>query len=228
MTNVAVISFPGSNCDRDIITAVNHITGIQPTQYWHKETSMEKHDLVILPGGFSFGDYLRCGAIAARSPIMDEVMEHVWRGGFVLGICNGFQILTEAGILPGTLMRNKQLQFVCRDVTLSLHHSQSNAILGQCDDNRQLVIPVAHNEGNYFADPDTLKKITDKEQIVLTYTNTGAANYNPNGAIDDIAGVTSDNGRVLGMMPHPERKAEVIHGGVDGHYLLTSIIEAAS
>lgn len=228
MANVAVISFPGSNCDRDIITAVKHITGTDPAQYWHKETSMDKHDLVILPGGFSFGDYLRCGAIAARSPIMDEVMEHVWRGGYVLGICNGFQILTEAGILPGTLMRNKQLQFVCRDVMLTIQHTESNAILAECEEQMQLQIPVAHNEGNYFADPDTLKKMADKGQIAVTYTNTGAENYNPNGAINDIAGVTSENGRVLGLMPHPERKAEDIHGGNDGRLLLASIIEAAS
>lgn len=227
MANVAVISFPGSNCDRDIITAVSHITGTKPSQYWHKETSMNKHDLVILPGGFSFGDYLRCGAIAARSPIMDEVMEHVWRGGFVLGICNGFQILTEAGILPGTLMRNKQLKFVCRDVTLTVHHTNSNAILGGCSESMQLQIPVAHNEGNYFADPETLDKITDKGQIALTYTDTGEVDYNPNGAIADIAGVTSENGRILGLMPHPERKAEEIHGGLDGRILLSSIIEAA-
>ena len=228
MARIAVISFPGSNCDRDIITAIRDITGTEPNQFWHKESTMPRQDLVILPGGFSFGDYLRCGAIAARSPIMDEVLEHAWRGGYILGICNGFQILTEADLLPGTLMRNRGLRFVCRDVVLETHNSD-NAILTGLNVGQKLRIPVAHNEGNYFADAATLKKIKDKGQIAFTYSGADQdPNYNPNGAIDDIAGIVSENGRVLGLMPHPERKADPIHGGLDGRLLLKSVIEAAS
>ena len=225
--NISVITFPGSNCDRDVITAAAEITGKQPTAVWHKDTNLGNPDLVIIPGGFSFGDYLRCGAIASKSPAMDEVIEHSLRGGMVMGICNGFQVLVETGLLPGALIRNKGLKFVCRDTNLKTHQHGKDIMAG-FQDGEEMVIPVAHNEGQYFADDDTLKRIQDNGQIAFTYTPMGdEKDYNPNGAALDIAGITSENGRVLGMMPHPERKMSDTVGGADGRRLLTAIIEAS-
>lgn len=225
--NVAVITFPGSNCDRDIITAVTAITGKAPALIWHKDRDIGSPDLVLVPGGFSFGDYLRCGAIAAQSPAMDEVFEFALRGGMVMGICNGFQILIETGLLPGALIRNKGLKFVCRNTALRTHQS-GKPIMAGLEDGRKLVIPVAHNEGQFYADDDTLKKIEDNGQIAFTYTPMdGEADYNPNGAALDIAGITSENGRVLGLMPHPERMMSAAVGGADGRVMLSAIIEAS-
>ena len=225
--NISVITFPGSNCDRDVITAAAEITGKQPTAVWHKDTDLGNPDLVIIPGGFSFGDYLRCGAIASKSPAMDEVIEHSLRGGMVMGICNGFQVLVETGLLPGALIRNKGLKFVCRDTNLKTHQSGKDIMAG-FNDGQEMIIPVAHNEGQFYADDDTLKRIQDNGQIAFTYTPINDEdNYNPNGAALDIAGITSENGRVLGMMPHPERKMSATVGGADGRRLLTAIIEAS-
>ncbi|MCE2517337.1 MAG: phosphoribosylformylglycinamidine synthase subunit PurQ [Alphaproteobacteria bacterium] len=225
--NVAVITFPGSNCDRDIITAVTDITGKAPSLIWHKDRDIGSPDLVLVPGGFSFGDYLRCGAIAAQSPAMDEVFEFARRGGMVMGICNGFQILIETGLLPGALIRNKGLKFVCRNTALNTHQS-GKPIMAGLEDGQKLIIPVAHNEGQFYADDDTLKKIEDNGQIAFTYTPmNGEADYNPNGAALDIAGITSENGRVLGLMPHPERMMSAAVGGSDGRIMLRAIIEAS-
>ena len=225
--NISVITFPGSNCDRDVITAAAEITGKQPTAVWHKDTDLGNPDLVIIPGGFSFGDYLRCGAIASKSRAMDEVIEHSLRGGMVMGICNGFQVLVETGLLPGALIRNKGLKFVCRDTNLKTHQSGKDIMAG-FKDGEEMIIPVAHNEGQFYADDDTLKRIQDNGQIAFTYAPiNGEDDYNPNGAALDIAGITSENGRVLGMMPHPERKMSATVGGADGRRLLTAIIEAS-
>ena len=233
MPSIAVIRFPGSNCDRDIITGVASITGTKPSEVWYKDTDIARHDLIILPGGFSFGDYLRGGAIAARAPIMDEIQDHVWRGGYVLGICNGFQILTESALLPGALMRNVGLKYVCRDVVIKAHHAD-DGLLSAFKDGQSFRMPVAHNEGNYYADEETLARLKDKGQIAFTYTaGIGGDKHidaNPNGAIEDIAGIVSENGRVLGMMPHPERNIDPIHGGggQDGRQLLKNLIEAVA
>lgn len=224
--DIAVISFPGSNCDRDIITAVESITGRLPSLIWHKDSDIGKPDLVMVPGGFSFGDYLRCGAIAARSPAMDAVYEYALSGGMVMGICNGFQILIECGLLPGALIRNKGLKFVCRNTTLKTHQT-GKAIMGRLEDGEELVIPVAHNEGQFFADDDTLARLEGNGQIAFTYSGAaGDDDYNPNGSALDIAGITSENGRVLGLMPHPERMMSDAVGGTDGRRMLTAIIEA--
>ncbi|XDZ64650.1 phosphoribosylformylglycinamidine synthase subunit PurQ [Alphaproteobacteria bacterium LSUCC0684] len=224
--DIVVITFPGSNCDRDIITAAASITGHQPRVIWHKDSEIGKPDLVLVPGGFSFGDYLRCGAIAARSAAMESVYEHALRGGMVMGICNGFQILIETGLLPGALIRNKGLKFVCRDTVLRVHQSDK-PIMGELKDGAELVIPVAHNEGQFFADEETLRRIEDNGQIAFTYAPAGSkGDYNPNGSALDIAGITSENGKVLGLMPHPERRMSAEVGGADGRTMLTRIFEA--
>jgi len=224
--DIAVITFPGSNCDRDIITAAASITGRHPRVIWHKDSDIGRPDLVLVPGGFSFGDYLRCGAIAARSPAMDSVYEHALRGGMVMGICNGFQILIETGLLPGALIRNKGLKFVCRNTTLRVHQS-GKAIMSGLEDQAELIIPVAHNEGQFFADDETLRRIKGNGQIAFTYAPTTAAGeFNPNGSALDIAGITSENGKVLGLMPHPERRMSAEVGGADGRTMLTAIFEA--
>jgi phosphoribosylformylglycinamidine synthase len=224
--DIAVITFPGSNCDRDIITAAASITGQQPRVIWHKDSDIGKPDLVLVPGGFSFGDYLRCGAIAARSPAMDSVYEHALRGGMVMGICNGFQILIETGLLPGALIRNKGLKFVCRNTVLRVHNTEK-PVMSKLESGAELVIPVAHNEGQYFADDETLRRLQGNGQIAFTYTTGGShAEYNPNGSALDIAGITSENGKVLGLMPHPERRMSSEVGGSDGRIMLTAIFEA--
>ena len=226
--DVAVITFPGSNCDRDIITAVEAVTGRPPTVFWHKESDIGKPDLVLVPGGFSFGDYLRCGAIAARSPAMDAVHDHVLKGGMVMGICNGFQILIEGGLLPGALIRNRGLKFVCRNTRLRVHQS-GKPIMGDLADGEEMTVPVAHIDGQFFADDDTLKRLGDSGQIAFTYTAIdGEADYNPNGSALDIAGITSENGRVLGLMPHPERMMGEAVGGTDGRRMLSAVIEACA
>ncbi|SHJ31388.1 phosphoribosylformylglycinamidine synthase subunit I [Palleronia salina] len=215
----AVIVFPGSNCDRDLAVALR-AAGFDVTMVWHKETGLPGGvDLVGLPGGFSFGDYLRCGAIAARSPIVGAVVDHAKKGGYVLGICNGFQILTESGLLPGALMRNRELKYICRTVPLIVKNADSPFTSGYRD--RQAIdIPIAHHDGNYSADADTLARLSGEGRVAFTYA------ANPNGSRNDIAGILSENGRVLGMMPHPERAADPALGGTDGRALFTSLAQS--
>ena len=222
---VSIIVFPGSNCDRDMMVAIEQLTTRRPALVWHKETSLEAADLVIIPGGFSFGDYLRCGALAGRSPVMNAVLDHSARGGAVMGICNGFQILTEIGLVPGALIRNAGLRFTCRNVGLRVCETLRSPFTSGLTTGKTLTIPVAHNEGNYFVQFNELEQIEDNGQVALRYMGNGTFGpSNPNGATHDIAGVLSRNGRVLGMMPHPERAMSDLHGGTDGaHFLLKSL-----
>ena len=226
---VAILVFPGSNCDRDMMVAVDTITGRRPALVWHKDSQIDPVDLIIIPGGFSFGDYLRCGALAARAPAVEAMLDHASRGGAVLGVCNGFQILLETGLLPGTLIRNNGLKFVCRDVNLQLQQDQSSPLLAALETEQTLTIPVAHNEGNYFAQPEELDLLRQNGQIAFRYSSGASFGPdNPNGAVDDIAGIVSANGRVLGMMPHPERAMGNGHKSADGRALLASVIEGVA
>ena len=223
----SIIVFPGSNCDRDIAVSVKKLTTLEPTMVWHKETSMPDSDLIIIPGGFTFGDYLRCGSIAANSPIMKDVIKKATDGLPTLGICNGFQILTESGLLPGTLIKNDCLSFLCKTVSIRVENNQTS-FSKKYKQNEIINIPIAHNEGNFFANEDTLKKIKDSNQIVFKYCNqNGEVNNetNPNGSIDNIAGITNEKGNVLGMMPHPERATCEITKLLDGEKLFKSISE---
>lgn len=205
----AVVTFPGSNCDRDLAVAFEQ-AGFEVARVWHKDAELPLGvDVVGIPGGFSHGDYLRCGAIAARAPIMAAVAKHAERGGYVLGVCNGFQVLTEAGLLPGALMRNAGLQFICKPVALTVTTADSAFTQGYAK-GQQVMIPVAHHDGNYQADAETLTALEAEDRIAFTYTTP------INGAAKDIAGVLSANRRVLGMMPHPERAADALVGGTDG------------
>ena len=216
----AVITFPGSNCDRDMADALEKISGTAPARVWHGDASLpEGLDFIALPGGFSYGDYLRSGAMAARSPIMQAVVEAANRGIAVLGVCNGFQILTEAGLLPGALMRNAGIRFVCREVTLTVETSQSLFTSGYTSGQR-IVIPVAHHDGNYFADEATLDRLEGEGRVAFRYAEP------VNGSARNIAGVLNANGNVLGMMPHPERMIESAHGGSDGRALFESAMRA--
>lgn len=217
----AVITFPGSNCDRDLAVAFER-AGFAVASLWHKETALPPGtDIVGIPGGFSFGDYLRCGAIAARAPAMRAVADFAARGGLVLGICNGFQVLTEAGLLPGALMRNASLRFVCRTVALCVATADSPFTAGYARGQR-IRLPVAHHDGNYTADADTLARLRDEDRIAFTYEE------NPNGSMADIAGVLSANRRVLGMMPHPERAVDPATGGTDGSALFRALAGLAA
>lgn len=217
----AVIIFPGSNCDRDAITTLQDVTGIEPHKVWHGDSELPKVDVIVVPGGFSYGDYLRSGAMAARSPIMQQVVKAANAGVHVLGICNGFQILTETGLLPGTLMRNKHLKFICRDVQLAVQNSDT-AFTGGYKAGQQITIPIAHHDGNYVADADTIKKLNDNNQVAFRYVN------NPNGSLEDIAGILNERKNVLGMMPHPERLADPVLGGVDGRTMFESLLKRFS
>lgn len=223
----AVISFPGSNCERDALT-VMQANGMNPKMVWHADSSLpEGLDLIVLPGGFSYGDYLRCGAMAARSPIMQAVSEFAKRGGFVLGICNGFQILCEAGMLPGTLMHNDHLKFNCRNVTLKVENNQS-AFTDGYKARAVINLPIAHHEGNYFADKPTLDALEKEGQVVFRYCRDDgmvADDANPNGAVRNIAGIINKQGNVLGMMPHPERHADPVIGGTDGLAMFQSLLK---
>ena len=226
---VAILVFPGSNCDRDMMVAVETITGRRPALVWHKDSQMDPVDLIILPGGFSFGDYLRCGALAARAPVVEAMLDHASRGGAVLGVCNGFQILLETGLLPGTLIRNERLKFVCRSVNLQLLPDHGSPLLSTLDPSHSLTIPIAHNEGNYFAQEDELEMLKQNGQIAFKYTaNPAFGPDNPNGATDNIAGILSANGRVLGMMPHPERAIGNGHPSSDGKLLLRAILQGVA
>ena len=218
-----VIVFPGSNCDRDVAVAIKNISGHQPQMVWHKETYIEKSDLIVVPGGFSYGDYLRCGAMASTSPIMQNIVKKANDGVPVMGICNGFQILIESGLLDGALMRNKNLSFICRDILIKPKNTNSiftkNAEVAK--------MPIAHNEGNYFANSEQLKKIQDNDLIAFQYCDQDGnvdIQSNPNGSLQNIAGILNENKNVLGMMPHPERAAELVHGCEDGKNIFESIL----
>jgi len=218
----AVIVFPGSNCDRDLAVALEQVTGRAPAMVWHRETELpDGTDFVGLPGGFSYGDYLRSGAMAARSPIMRSVAEAARRGVPVIGICNGFQVLTEAGLLPGALMRNAGLNFVCRPVPLTVENSQS-LFTSRYDSGETLVFPVAHHDGNYQADDATLDRLEGEGRVAFRYQE------EVNGSARRIAGVLNDAGNVLGLMPHPERAIEPAHGGTDGRRLFEGLLETVA
>jgi phosphoribosylformylglycinamidine synthase len=218
----AVIVFPGSNCDRDLAVAIEEVTGTAPIMLWHRETDLpEGIDLVAVPGGFSYGDYLRSGAMAARSPVMRAVVDAAGRGLPVLGICNGFQILTEAGLLPGALMRNAGLSFICRPVALTVENSQS-IFTSRYDAGERITIPVAHHDGNYSADADTLDRIEGEGRVAFRYAE------RVNGSARDIAGIVNAAGNVLGMMPHPERMIGPQHGGADGRRLFEGLLETVA
>jgi phosphoribosylformylglycinamidine synthase subunit PurQ / glutaminase len=214
----AVIQFPGSNCDRDMAVAIRDVTGADTRIVWHRENELPQGlDLIAIPGGFSYGDYLRSGAMAARSPVMQAVVDAAGRGVPVLGVCNGFQILTEAGLLPGALMRNAGIRFVCRTVKLTVENSQSLFTSGY-DAGEEISIPVAHHDGNYFADDATLERLEGEGRVAFRYTES------VNGSARNIAGLLNDAGNVLGMMPHPERMIEAVHGGSDGRRLFEGLI----
>ena len=217
----AVIVFPGSNCDRDMQVALQAVASAPVEMVWHKDTALPRGlDLVALPGGFSFGDHLRCGAIAGKSPIMRAVSDFAHAGGHVLGVCNGFQILTETGLLPGALLRNGKLKFLCKPVALTVKTSAS-PFTSAWTAGDVARIPIAHHDGAYVADPETLAELEGEDRVAFTYTD-GA----PNNAVHDIAGVLSANRRVLGMMPHPERAVDAAHGGTDGAPLFRSLADA--
>ncbi|WP_412554775.1 phosphoribosylformylglycinamidine synthase subunit PurQ [Shimia sp. MIT1388] len=214
----AVIVFPGSNCDRDLAVAFEQ-AGADVTMVWHKDTALpEGIDMVGVPGGFSFGDYLRCGAIAANSPICQSLIKHAERGGYALGVCNGFQILTETGLLPGALRRNAGLKYICRTVGLEVA-SADTAFTSGYSKSDVVNVPIAHHDGNYFVTDEKLAQLRDEDRIAFTYTD------NPNGSVADIAGVVSKNRRVLGMMPHPERAADTGHGGTDGVAMFRALMD---
>lgn len=211
-----VVVFPGSNCDRDMKLGLES-AGFDVTMLWHKDASVPKLDLIVLPGGFSYGDYLRCGAIAAHSTIIKEVKRHADEGRLVLGVCNGFQILAESGLLPGVLLSNKKLKFICNSQTLSVQ-ANDNVFTKKYKVGEKVTFPIAHHDGNYFADADTLKSIEDNNQVAFRYAS------NPNGAANDIAGITNKAGNVLGMMPHPERAVSAELGGVDGKRFFENLL----
>ncbi|MGD1879601.1 MAG: phosphoribosylformylglycinamidine synthase subunit PurQ [Kiloniellaceae bacterium] len=226
----AVIVFPGSNCDRDVQVALRQSMGREPLMVWHKDSDFDPVDLIVLPGGFSYGDYLRCGAMAANSPVMKEVVARAHKGVAVLGICNGFQMLTETGLVPGVLMRNADLRFVCRDVTIKVESSQS-LFTAKYEQGKAIRIPVAHHDGNYFADDDTLATMEDRGQIAFRYCDPDGSvtpGSNPNGSQRNIAGVYNETKTVLGLMPHPERLADPKLGGTDGRALFDGLVEALS
>ncbi len=226
----AVIVFPGSNCDRDVQVALRQSMGSDPVMVWHKEGGFPDVDLIVLPGGFSYGDYLRCGALAAHSPALKEVVRRAAKGVPVLGICNGFQMLTETGLLPGALLRNGNLKFVCKDVHVKVETSQS-LFTARYETGQALRIPVAHHDGNYYADAGTLERLEERGQIAFRYCapdGTVTAEANPNGSLDNIAGVTNEAKTVLGLMPHPERLADPELGGTDGRAMFDGLVEALS
>lgn len=217
----AVVTFPGSNRERDMMHALELVSGRKPEAVWHADTSLPDVDLVVLPGGFSYGDYLRSGAIAARAPVMDAIRAFAARGGLVLGVCNGFQMLTEAGLLPGALMRNAGLTFVCREVLLETA-STGNRFTAGMRKGETWRCPVAHHDGNYFADAETIARLEGEDRVAFRY----ASGTNPNGSINDIAGIANEAGNVLGMMPHPENYVDAQQASTDGRAFFESICGA--
>jgi len=221
-----VVVFPGSNCDHDAFYALHKVLEYNVNFLWHKETDLKESDVIILPGGFSYGDYLRTGAIARFSPIMNSVIDFANNGGYVIGICNGFQILLEAGLLPGALLQNISLKFICKDVYLSVENYESNFTKG-INDKTVLSLPIAHGDGNYFADESTLKELEDNNRIILTYSSKDGKvsnEFNPNGSLKNIAGIINKNGNVLGMMPHPERSCNPILAKTDGSLIFNALV----
>ncbi|MEZ7846327.1 MAG: phosphoribosylformylglycinamidine synthase subunit PurQ [Rhodospirillales bacterium] len=224
----AVIVFPGSNCDRDIQVSLRKSMGDEPLMVWHGDSSFDYVDLIAIPGGFSYGDYLRAGAMAAKSPVMREIIARANKGVPVLGICNGFQILTESGMLPGALMRNAALKYVCRDINLRVE-ANNTAFTQGYNVGDVLRIPIAHHDGNYYADADTLSELEDYNRVAFRYTDASgnqAVDANPNGSQNDIAGILNKNRNVLGMMPHPERLADAELGGEDGKRMFDGLVAA--
>ena len=219
----AVVVFPASNCDRDAAVALEQLTGKKPHMVWHQDSQLPEVDLVVLPGGFSYGDYLRCGAMASQSAVMRAVKAHADRGGAVLGICNGFQVLTETHMLPGALMRNAALKFVCRPVALEIEETQS-LFTRKYEKGQRVHFPVAHGEGNYFADDETLDRLEGENRVVFRY----ADGDNPNGSARNIAGILNERRNVMALMPHPERVVDPLLGGTDGVGLFQSLIETLS
>jgi phosphoribosylformylglycinamidine synthase len=221
-----VVVFPGSNCDEDIIYVLEKILGQQVVRLWHKDHDLQGAEFIVLPGGFSFGDYLRSGAIARFSPIMQEVIQFAENGGYVLGICNGFQVLTEAGLLPGALLHNENRKFICRNIYMKAQTNNS-LITSQIDPQRALKIPIAHGEGNYFADVDVLKSLNDNNQVLFRYCDEAGnitADSNPNGSLENIAGICNKARNVFGFMPHPERASDSLVANEDGLAIFESIL----
>jgi len=221
-----VVVFPGSNCDHDAFYALHKVLEYDVNFLWHKDTDLKESDVIILPGGFSYGDYLRTGAIARFSPIMNSVIDFANKGGYVIGICNGFQILLEAGLLPGALLQNISLKFICKDVYLSVENYESNFTKG-IKDKIVLNLPIAHGDGNYFADENTLKELEANNQIILRYSSKDgnvSNEVNPNGSLKNIAGIINKNGNVLGMMPHPERSCNPILAKTDGSLIFNALV----
>ena len=216
----AVIVFPASNCDRDAAVALEQMTGSKPHLVWHQECELPDVDLVVLPGGFSYGDYLRSGAMASQSAVMHAVKTHAERGGALLGICNGFQVLTESHLLPGAMMKNAELKFVCRPVTMTVEETQ-NVFTRRYANGQRVTFPVAHGDGNYYADDETLNRLEGEGRVVFRYVE----GDNPNGSSRNIAGILSEKRNVLGLMPHPERVVDPLLGGTDGRGLFESLIE---
>ncbi len=224
-----VVVFPGSNCDHDAYYATKENLGAEVKYLWHKDTSVPGDiDCIILPGGFSYGDYLRCGAISRFSPVMNEVVKFADKGGYLIGICNGFQILTESQLLPGTLLRNENLKFICKDVNLKVMNN-STAFTSALNKGGVIRIPIAHGEGNYFAPDDVIKELEDKNRIVFKYCEPDGTidrESNPNGSINNIAGIVNEKGNVLGMMPHPERYSDAVLGCNDGLAVFKSLLDS--
>jgi phosphoribosylformylglycinamidine synthase subunit PurQ / glutaminase len=220
----AVVVFPGSNCDRDAAVTLEAVTGVKPVMVWHGEAALPRADLIVLPGGFSYGDYLRSGAMAAHSPVMRAVSEEAKRGVAVLGICNGFQVLTETGLLPGALMRNASLHYICRDVDLTVERTDT-PFTNAYAPGEEITMPIAHKDGGYYADGETLDRIEGEGQVVLRYRAKAGAgdSANPNGSQRDIAGLVDRTGRIMGLMPHPERASDEALGGIDGWRLFESL-----
>ena len=214
---IGVVVFPGSNCDRDMQWATEGCLGLPTRRLWHEETDLSGLDAVVLPGGFSYGDYLRCGAIARFAPVLQSLVDFAAKGGRVLGICNGFQVLTELGLLPGALTRNRDLHFICEDATLQVASART-PWMSRYGRAGQLTLPIAHGEGRYQCSSDTLKRLQDDDAIALRYSS------NPNGSVDDIAGLTNAVGNVLGLMPHPERACDPVTGGTDGRRMLEALL----
>ena len=227
MMRASVIVFPGSNCDRDVAVSLEQALGKAPEMVWHGNSDVPGSDLIVLPGGFSYGDYLRCGAMAAHSPIMRDVTKKARDGVPVLGICNGFQMLIETGLLPGALMRNNSLHFICRDVSLRVERNDT-LFTNQYEMRQVITVPIAHHDGNYFADAETLARIEGENRVAFRYCDgdghvVDAAN--PNGSLNNIAGLYNETGRILGLMPHPERLADPALGGTDGKAMFSSLLE---